>query len=103
MAKELSREFAHPKAKVWDALPGALESVKMKIDFTDHGAGRVDASTGVSLSSWGEKVSVQVGEAGPNATTVTVTTGLKVGLVGWGKLKKNINRVFESLDRTLGN
>jgi hypothetical protein len=102
MAKELSRDFGYPKAQVWDALPGALQSVKMSVDSSDPAAGRIEASTGVSLSSWGENVSVQVGEAGPDKTTVTVSTKLKFGLTGWGKLKKNINRVFDSLDQSLG-
>jgi hypothetical protein len=44
---------------------------------------------------------VQVTDAGPDRTTVTVSTKLKFGLTGWGKLQKNIKRVFESLDRSL--
>jgi hypothetical protein len=102
MAKELSRDFGYPRAKVWEALPSALQSVKMSVDSTDADAGRIEASTGVSLSSWGEKVSVQVTAAGPDKTIVNVSTKLKFGLTGWGKLKKNINRVFDSLDQSLG-
>ena len=101
MAKELSKDFGYSKDKVWAALPAALESVKMGVDSADAGTGRIEASTGVSLSSWGEKVSVQVTEAGPDRSTVTVSTKLKFGLTGWGKLQKNIKRVFESLDRSL--
>ncbi len=101
MAKELSKDFGYPKDKVWAALPAALESVKMGVDSADAGTGRMEASTGVSLSSWGEKVSVQVTEAGPDRSTVTVSTKLKFGLTGWGKLKKNINRVFDSLETSL--
>ena len=101
MAKELSKEFGHSKEKVWAALPSALQSVKMSVDSTDAASGRIEASTGVSLSSWGEKVSVQVAEAGPDKSKVTVSTKLKFGLTGWGKLKKNINRVFDSLDASL--
>jgi len=49
-----------------------------------------------------QEVSVQVGAAGPDKTTVTVSTKLKFGLTGWGTLEKNINRVFDSLDQSLG-
>ena len=101
MAKELSKDFGYSKDKVWAALPAALETVKMGVDSADAGTGRMEASTGVSLSSWAEKVTVQVAEAGPDRSTVTVSTKLKFGLTGWGKLQKNIKRVFESLDRSL--
>src|ERR1044072_1768833 len=101
LAKELSQEFGSPRDKVWAALPAALESVKMGVDSADEAAGRMEASTGVSLSSWGEKGSVQVSEAGPDRSTGPVSTKLKFGLTGWGKLQKNIKRVFESLDRSL--
>jgi len=93
VAKELAQDFGYPKDKVWAALPAALESVKMGVDSADVGIGRIEASTGVSLSSWGEKVSVQVTDAGPDRTTVTVSTKLKFGLTGWGKLQRNIKRL----------
>ena len=73
----------------------------MGVDSADAGTGRMEASTGVSLSSWGEKVSVQVTEAGPDRSTVTVSTKLTFGLTGWGKLQTNIKRVFESLETSL--
>jgi hypothetical protein len=101
MAKELSREFPYSRKKVWDALPSALSSAKMSVDEIDAGSGTIEASTGVSLRSWGEKVEIRVSEIGAGPTTVTVRSGLKFGLAGWGKLKKNIERVFEALDSSL--
>jgi hypothetical protein len=101
MAKELSREFPYPRDQVWAALPAALSSAKMSVDGSDSRSGTMKASTGISLSSWVEKVEVQVQELGSGNTNVTVTSGVKFGLTGGGKLKRNINRVFDSLDAAL--
>lgn len=55
---------------------------------------------GVSMASWGEKLTVTVVALSPTATQVTVHSecGMPTQLIDWGKNKSNVNKVFAHLE-----
>ena len=102
MPHQGSREFPFPASTVFAAVPGALSHVNgMSVKTTDPASGSIQASTSVSVRSWGERVDVQVTEAGPDRATVTVTVRLKAQLFGWGKQGKVINDVLDAVGSVL--
>ena len=88
-------EFQGSPSDVFDALAKALPECKMKIKSSDAASGHIDAVTGVSFQSWGEKITIDLAEAGPGKSTATISSGNRAQLVSWGKNKKNIDKIVE--------
>ena len=95
-------EFEKPQAEVFAALVEALPECKMKVKSTDAATGHIEATTGVSLASWGEKIQIDLSEAEPGRTKVTISSGNKAQLVSWGKNKKNLTKIVERTNAHLG-
>lgn len=95
-------EFAKPPAEVFDAMVRALPEAKMKVKSSDAATGRIEATTGMSLASWGEKISIDLEEAGTGRTKATISSGNKAQLVSWGKNKKNLDKIVEKTNAQLG-
>ena len=92
----------HPKDRTFDALVRSLPTVKgMKIKAADPASGHIEASTGISWRSWGEKVRVDVVESG-NGSLVRVSSGNKAQLVSWGKNEENLEKIQGALHDALG-
>ena len=89
--------------EVFQTVVNVLPSVKkMKIKSADQNTGRIEASSGMSMASWGESIIVEVWEHSPGQAGVRVTSQLKAQLVDWGKNKKNIAAVFNAITGALG-
>ena len=101
MPKKQVIEVPHPKPQTFDALLRALPSIGMKIKEADPATGHIDASTGISLASWGEKIRVDVTD-GANGSLVNVSSGNKAQLISWGKNNKNIDQIEQALHQALG-
>ena len=90
-------------AEVFQAAQQTLPTIKkMKIKSADPATGRIEASSGMSMASWGENVIIEVWEHAPGWSGVRVTSGVKAQLADWGKNKKNIAKVFDALSAALG-
>jgi hypothetical protein len=88
---------------VFQAAQHVLPTVKkMKVKSADQSTGRIVASSGMSMASWGEEVIIDVWEHSPGWAGVRVTSQLKAQLVDWGKNKKNLAKVFDALSAALG-
>jgi hypothetical protein len=97
-------EFPFPKEVVFLALMDAVKSLGMKINNVDKLSHRLDVSTGVSVNSWGEKISVSVHSAGQSASTIAVASGAKTifgSATTHGKNKKNVREILASTSRVL--
>ena len=88
-------EFDKPQAEVFAALVEALPECKMKVKSTDAATGHIEATTGMSLASWGEKIQIDLTEIAPGTTKATISSGNKAQLVSWGKNKKNLEKIVE--------
>jgi hypothetical protein len=89
--------------EVFQTAVNVLPTVKkMKVKSADQNTGRIVASSGMSLASWGEELIIEVWEPSPGQAGVRVTSQLKAQLVDWGKNKKNIAAVFNAISGALG-
>ena len=71
-------EFSFHKQVVFRALCMAVEELDgMTIDSRDDLASRLDVKTGMSLFSWGERVTISVTGSGENSAVVSIQSGAK--------------------------
>lgn len=94
--------FDGSRQEVFDAMIQALQESKMKLKSSDAESGHIEAVTGVSLSSWGEKIRIDLAEAGPGKTTATISSGNRAQLVSWGKNKRNLDKIVAATNAHLG-
>jgi hypothetical protein len=55
---------------------------------------------GVSLLSWGSKLTVELSVAGPSETRLTVTSDETFALTDWGRGKRSAQRLLEGIGAT---
>lgn len=94
--------FEGSRREVFDAMIQALGESKMKVKSSDAASGHIEAVTGVSLASWGEKIRIDLAEAGPDKTTATISSGNRAQLVSWGKNKRNLDKIVAATNARLG-
>jgi len=79
-----------------------LPSVSMSVRSADPQNGVIVASTGMSLTSWGEDVTIRLQAAEDGSTTnLWMESKMKFGLVNWGKHEKNFNAVANAIQARL--
>ena len=102
ISKDAARTYQLEYAPVFDAACRAAARCNMSVQSADPATGAITLSTSMSLASWGENIALQVGQLEPGVIQVGMRSGVKFGLVDWGKNDKNINRFFAALDAELG-
>jgi hypothetical protein len=90
------REFPGTRDQLFQASQEAAKRGGLKVRQADPVTGRLEARAGFSFSSYGENVSIQVGDSG---STVDVRSECiwPTQLVDWGKNRRNVTRFFEQL------
>lgn len=102
-------EFPFNKEIVFNAIVKAIPTVKgMKIDNADKLQSRIVVKAGVSLTSWGENIPIQLSEISENKTKVKITSTPKTGIMfggafDLGKNRKNIERILSTTSKILSN
>jgi hypothetical protein len=96
-----SQTFAGEYPAVFDAVCQAAQANGMTVKSADPATGTILLTSSVSLASWGENVSVQVGQVQPGTISVGIRSSLKFGLVDWGKNKKNLDAQFARIEQVL--
>jgi len=100
-------EFPMNKGQVFEAMCMAIPTIKgMKIENADKLQGRIMVKAGVSLSSWGENIPIQLIEIGENKTKVQITSSPKTGIMfggafDMGKNRKNIEDILSATSSIL--
>jgi len=95
-------EFPFNKKTVFEAMVKAIPTVKgLKIDSADELQGRIVVKAGISWSSWGENIPIQLSEVSEKKTTIKITSSPKTGILGggaldFGKNKKNIELILSA-------
>jgi hypothetical protein len=95
-------EFPNSRDEVFEAMLRALPECNMKLKQSDATAGHIEAVTGMSMASWGEKIKIDLADAGAGVTTATITSGNRAQLVTWGRNKKNLEKIIERTNAQLG-
>src|SRR5262245_44492135 len=101
MATSEPAHYPLPYPVVFDAFIRAIPLASMKVDSADPQNGIINASSGISFSTWGERVSVRIGAASADSTTAVISSDLKFGLVAWGKHERNFRNLFDAVNRVL--
>lgn len=100
-ATEQTRAFQGSYESVFNAVAGAAQANGWTVSAADPSAGSLLVSAGMSMLSWGEYGEIRVAPAQAGVIMVGVKFKLKFGLVDWGKTKKNVDRLFASIDQVL--
>lgn len=89
--------------KVFDGLLKVLPLVGMRVRNNDRLIGRIEASTGMSLFSWGEMLALSVSKIDEERTNVSIDSSLKLGinLAGAHRHQKNFNKIIMALSKDL--
>jgi hypothetical protein len=101
--QETRQKFPFPYDDVFDGLIQVLSDLDMKVKDTDKMIGRINASTGMSMFSWGENLSLIVEKIDESSCIVGIESGLKVGFNAGGahRHQKNFNNIISSLSKHL--
>src|SRR3954470_13548474 len=101
MASSQPATYPFPYQVVFDAFVHAIPLASMKVVLADPARGVIQATTSVSLSTWGERVSVRIGANNAESTTAVIDSDLKFGLVAWGKHDRNFTNLFNAVNQVL--
>lgn len=102
MAKNMLYTFNYPVATTYQALMQALsKTTKYRIINADQNANLIIIKSGVSLTSWGEDITIVVAPGLNGDSTVSIASSLKMGLFDWGKNNKNLNTIIQLLTEEL--
>ncbi len=86
--------------RVFKEVKNALSDCKFKIKEADESSGKINASAGISIWSWGENINILVSKTS-EGTQVDAYSGTKLQLIDWGKTRKNITNFFAALNKRL--
>jgi hypothetical protein len=93
-------EYPYPLEQVYEATIAGVRAAKsMKVKKEDPASHRIEVSTGVSATSWGDRVVITFAPVSATVTRVHVSSAPKTGamLGGWmsgGHQAKNVSEIF---------
>ena len=89
--------------QTFDCLTRAIPAAGLAVKTADKLLGRITASAGMSLFSWGENLTFVVEKISPDLTLVAIESSLKFGanIAGAHRHQKNFNSVMSSLSEEL--
>jgi hypothetical protein len=91
-------ELPYPYPVVLDAIARSAATAGIKVNTVDPARGMVFAVRSVSALSWGENVTIQLGQSTPTSPTqLRITSALAFGLVDWGRNRKNVDALLAAL------
>ena len=90
---------------VFDGVVAVMPTIGFSLKSQDRVIGRITASTGMSLFSWGENLTIVVEKIDDKSTLVAIESALKVGInvAGAHRHAKNFNKLIEALSSHLQN
>ena len=98
-------KFPYQYDQVFDGIIAIIPRIGFKLKSHDKVIGRIIASTGKSLFSWGENITLVVEKIDDNNTMVSIESALKVGInvAGAHRHTKNFNKIIQALSSYLQN
>ena len=86
--------FPAPKELVFECALRAIGTTKFRIEGHDEFLGRIYLKSGVSLTSWGESINIDVVSRGPMESTVAIESG---SVSDTSRNSKNISVLFHAI------
>jgi flavin reductase (DIM6/NTAB) family NADH-FMN oxidoreductase RutF len=102
-SQQTQQRFPFPYDDVFSGLVAVLPEVGMTVKSQDKVIGRVTASAGMSLFSWGESIAIVVQPLDDKATIVGIESSLKFGanVAGAHRHQKNFESIIAKLSAHL--
>lgn len=98
-----TRNYLKSTSEVFSAIVDVLNELNMKITTKDESAGTVAAATGLSITSTGSNISIEVKSAGEGSSvTIETRPRMKTVLTDWGHGSREIERIFTNIEGKLG-
>jgi hypothetical protein len=90
------QKFPYAYNDVYKALLEAIPECKMEVKSSDKKIGRITASAGISLLSWGENIAIVVEKISAKSTLVAIESSLKAGFnyVGSHRHQQNFEKII---------
>lgn len=97
------QKFPFSYDAVFDGLVKVIPNIGMSIKSQDKVIGRITASAGMSLFSYGENLTIVVEKIDDNSTMIGIESALKLGinLAGAHRHQKNFNKIISALSQHL--
>lgn len=97
------QQFPFAYDSVFDGLLVVLPELGMRVKSADKVIGRIEASAGMSLFSWGENISLIVERGAEASSIVKIESSLKVStnLVGSHRHRGNFSKIIGALSQHL--
>lgn len=84
-------------SEIFGAVLQIIHRLGWTIENEDIMTGTIIASTGLSLRSWGESITIQAYRVG-SQTKVSVTSTPEAQLIDWGKSEENERLIIRKLE-----
>ena len=97
------QKFPYGYDEVFEAVVEAISEVDFNLKSQDKTIGRITASTGMSLFSWGENLTIVVERDGSNNTVVAIDSAMKLGtnVAGLQRHVKNFDQLIQAVSAKL--
>jgi len=102
-SKSSQQKFPFDYPSVFSELLVVMQQLGMTIKTEDKIIGRITASTGVSWTSWGEKLTIVVENLGEKQTLVAMESSPKTGIASVNKHQENFEKIIDALSKKLQN
>ena len=79
------RTYSGEYPVVFDAVCRAAVASNMKVNGADPSSGAIHLSMPMSMMSWGENLTIQVGQLGPGQIQVSALSKSGFAITDWGK------------------
>lgn len=95
------QKFPFSYDAVFNGLLEVIPQTGMNLKASDKVIGRINASTGMSLISWGENLTILIEKIDEKSTLVGIESALKLGFSGAHRHQKNFDKIISALSRHL--
>lgn len=102
-SQSTQQKFPFSYDHVFDGLTHVLPVLGIKVKEADKMIGRISASTGMSMFSFGENLSLVVEKLDEASCAVGIESGMKLGanIGGAHRHQKNFNNIISALSKHL--
>ena len=83
-----------------EAVKKAANNLVYEVNKVDSIGGRIRLGVGVSMSSFGEWIDIQLMEIAPNKTKAVISCIAKKGRENFSKNRKNIEKLLDAVSQT---
>ena len=95
MSEAAQQAFKYPAEEVFNAAVKASKKAEWNVKDADKDLMRISLSTGMSLFSWGENMSLRIEAEGDGSSRMFMESSLKMGgnLAGNHRHRKNFDKI----------